>query len=51
VDAVGLIATTEDGRHVHGLRMASDLARRLGEQWQRVHGRSPTANEVPTEPS
>jgi hypothetical protein len=37
--------------HDHGLRMASDLARRLGEQWQRVHGRSPTANEVPTEPS
>jgi hypothetical protein len=34
----------------HGLRMTSDLARRFGEEWQRVLGRSPTAGEVATAP-
>jgi hypothetical protein len=37
--------------HDHGLRMATDMARRLKEEWQRVLGLLPTANEVTTEPS
>ena len=37
--------------HDPGLRMTSDIARRLKEEWQRVLGRSPTANEVTTESS
>jgi hypothetical protein len=37
--------------HDPGLRMASDMARWLGEEWRRVLGLLPTANEVTTEPS
>ena len=38
----------EQNPHDHGLRMTSDLARRLGEEWQRVLGRSAAPSEVTT---